>query len=70
MEMSWVSYSLPVESLMYTMISTRLNITQVGRVVSRFMTNILVESSEMLLRGSLNTSKELQVWHYVLEDPN
>ena len=68
--MSWVSYSLPVESLMYTMISTRLNITQVGRVVSRFMTNILVESSEMLLRGSLNTSKELQVWHYVLEDPN
>ena len=39
MEISWVSYALAVGSLMYVMISTRLDIAQAVGVASHFMGN-------------------------------
>lgn len=38
--LSKVSYALAVENLMYVMVSTRLNIAQVMRIVNKFMSKL------------------------------
>ena len=67
MEMFRVSYASIVGSLMYAMIYTRPEITQVVGLVSR---QIWVKRIGMLLRQFLGMLKESQVLHYVLEDHN